>query len=60
MITKYVLNINLINNKKYDLRLYVLITGLKPLRIYLNRQGLVRIAAAEYSLNVSSIINLCF
>ena len=56
-ITKYIRNINLIYNKKYDLRLYVLITGLKPLRIYFNRQGLVRIAAAEYSLNISSINN---
>jgi hypothetical protein len=57
VITKYIRNINLINNKKYDLRLYVLITGLKPLRIYFNRQGLVRIATSEYSLNISSINN---
>jgi hypothetical protein len=35
MITKYIRNINLINNKKYDLRLYVLITGLKALMIIL-------------------------
>lgn len=34
VITKYITNIDLINGKKYDLRLYVLITGLKPLRIY--------------------------
>ena len=57
VITKYIRNIHLINNKKYDLRLYILITGLKPLRIYFNRQGLVRISAEEYSLNISSINN---
>ena len=35
VIMKYVTNINLIKNKKYDLRIYVLITSLKPLIIYL-------------------------
>lgn len=57
VITKYISNINLINNKKYDLRLYALITGLKPLRIYFNREGLIRITVTEYSLNISSINN---
>ena len=34
LITRYITNVNLINGRKYDLRLYALITGLKPLRIY--------------------------
>ena len=46
---------DLINNKKYDLRLYVLVTGLKPLRIYLNREGLIRIASRNFSLDISNI-----
>ena len=45
IITKYITNINLIHNKKYDLRLYVLVTGLRPLRIYFYKEGLVRIAS---------------
>ena len=57
LITKYITNLDLINNKKYDLRLYVLITGLKPLRIYFYREGLVRIAAKNYTLEENSIHN---
>ena len=55
VITKYVTNINLIKNKKYDLRIYVLITSLKPLIIYLYKDGLVRIASKNYSLDINSI-----
>ena len=53
----YITNIHLIKGKKYDLRLYALITGLKPLRIYFYKEGLVRIAAEKYSLNLTSIKN---
>jgi len=55
VITKYITKIHLINGKKYDLRLYILITGLKPLRIYFYKEGLVRIATKNYSLNIDSI-----
>lgn len=57
LLTKYIKNINLINNKKYDLRLYVLITGLKPLRIYFYNDGLVRLASRNYTLNPKNIRN---
>jgi len=57
ILTKYIKDVNLIKGKKYDLRLYVLITGLKPLRIYLYNEGLVRISSERYSLNASSIEN---
>ena len=50
LINKYITNLDLINGKKYDLRLYVLVTGLKPLRIYLNKEGLIRIASKFFSL----------
>ena len=55
VITKYITNINLINGKKYDLRLYVLISSLKPLRIYFYKEGLVRIASKKYSLEINSL-----
>ena len=57
IITKYITNLNLIYNKKYDLRLYVLVSGLRPLRIYFYKEGLVRIASEKYSLNINSLNN---
>lgn len=57
VLSKYIQNLSLINGKKYDLRLYVLISGLKPLRIYLYKEGLVRIASEIFSINTNSIKN---
>jgi len=57
LISKYVTNPHLINGKKYDLRIYVLVTGLKPLRIYINKEGLARIAAEKFSLNEDNYSN---
>jgi hypothetical protein len=57
LLTKYISNLDLINNKKYDLRLYVLVTGLRPLRIYFNQEGLIRIAAQNFTLNEEFIKN---
>ena len=57
ILTKYIKNIDLIKGKKYDLRLYVLISGLKPLRIYFYNEGLVRIASEKYSINPNNIGN---
>ena len=57
LLNKYVTNLDLINNKKYDLRLYILVTGLKPLRIYFNQEGLIRIAAKNFTLKEEFIKN---
>lgn len=57
IISRY-LNSHLIKGKKYDLRLYVLVTGFNPLRIYLNKEGLVRIASSKYTLNIKSVDNM--
>ena len=57
LITRYLTNLDLINNKKYDLRLHVLITGLKPLRIYFYKEGLIRRATKNFSLDEKSIKN---
>jgi len=46
----------LINNKKFDLRVYVCITSINPLRIYIYKEGLVRLATEEYS-NNKKILN---
>ena len=41
----------------YDLRLYVLITGLKPLRIYFYREASARTATKNYTLEENIIHN---
>ena len=49
LISKYISKPHLINNKKYDLRIYVLISSLCPLKIYMYKEGLVRFATEEYT-----------
>lgn len=38
----------LINNLKFDLRIYVLLYGINPLKIYLYEDGIARFATKEY------------
>ena len=54
VLVKYISNPFLIN-KKIDLRIYVLITGVKPLRVYISREGGVRINLKDYELNMESL-----
>ena len=51
LITRYISNPHLINKLKYDFRIYVLITGLAPLKVYLYKEGMVRFATDEYNLD---------
>lgn len=55
VISKYILYPHLINGYKYDLRLYVVVTGFDPLKVYLYREGLVRFATENYSVAPRSL-----
>jgi hypothetical protein len=44
----YISNPMLINGLKYDLRIYVGITSINPLRIYIYEEGLARFATCQY------------
>ena len=48
IVQKYVDNPLLIDNLKFDLRIYVLLLGVDPLRIYVYKDGIARFGTEEY------------
>lgn len=55
LASEYISKPHLINGKKYDLRIYVLVSSYDPLRIYLYEDGLVRFATEKYDMSKKSI-----
>ena len=55
IISKYVGKPFLINKRKFDLRIYVLVTSFDPLKVYLYHEGLVRFASEEYAVNSKTL-----
>lgn len=48
VVQEYCRNPLLIENLKFDLRIYVLVVGCDPLRAYIHEDGIVRLATEPY------------
>lgn len=57
VIQEYLEDPFLVDNLKFDIRLYVLVTSVDPLRVYLYDEGIVRFATIEYEKPTSSNID---
>jgi hypothetical protein len=56
-ISRYIHNPHLLYNKKYHLRIYVLVTGYLPYKIYIYDEGQVFLAAETYSYDPEELNN---
>ncbi|CAJ1988369.1 tubulin-tyrosine ligase [Leishmania donovani] len=54
VVQRYIANPFLLEGRKFDLRLYVVATSYDPVRLYLYREGLVRIASSPYTRTVAT------
>lgn len=44
LVSKYIENPHLLRGYKYDLRIYILVTSFEPMKAYIFKEGLVRLA----------------
>ncbi|XP_045448770.1 polyglutamylase complex subunit TTLL1-like [Melitaea cinxia] len=58
VISRYINNPLLIGEKKFDLRIYVLVTSFRPLKAYMFRNGFCRFCTAKYDTSVSELDNM--
>lgn len=57
IVSDYIPNPLLINGLKNDLRIYVLVTSVYPLRIYIYDDGLVRFSTEKFDLSPQNMNN---
>jgi len=59
LITRYIMNPLMIKNKKFDMRAYVLVTGMNPLKIYFYKDGYLKIPVKNFTLDHEYINEGC-
>jgi tubulin polyglutamylase TTLL1 len=58
VISRYIDNPLLMGGRKFDLRLYVLVTSFRPLKVYLFKHGFGRFCTVRYDDSVNEIDNM--
>ena len=58
VVQTYMRDPYLVGGRKFDLRIYTLVTSFRPLRAYLYRDGFARFTGSRFSMNKSDLQNL--
>jgi len=58
VISKYLENPLLVGGKKFDLRIYVLVTSYRPLKVWKYDKGFARFCTEQYSNDLSDFDNM--